>query len=889
VALTAGMRLGPYEIQSALGVGGMGEVYRATDTNLARSVAIKVLPEAFAQDSDRLARFEREARTLASLNHPNIAIVHGLEKADGVRALVMELVDGPTLADIVARGPLNIDEALPIARQIADALASAHENGIVHRDLKPANVKVKPDGTVKVLDFGLAKPVEAGRTGSDAGLTHSPTMTSPAMMSGLGVILGTAPYMSPEQARGKPVDARADTWAFGCVLYEMLTGRRAFEGEDVSETLAAVIKGEPDWAALPAATPTPIRRLLRRCLTKEPTRRISDASMARLEIDEALAGPSLDEQQPTKAGRRGERIALFSALAVATIVAAGSVAWALRPHPVEPEMRLEITTPPTTDPVSLAISPDGRRLAFVATSEGLPRLWVRGFDSVEARPLAGSEGAKNPFWSPDGRSLAFFADARLKRIDVDNGLVQTLANALFAYGGSWNRDGSILFSESPLRPVLRTTATGAAPVDVTTRELPSAHMFPSILPDGRHFLYYVTPAPAREARGVYVAATDGSAAHRLFDADSAAVYYAPGHLLFVRQGTLFAQAFDPVNLSISGDATAITAGVAVQGFTPALAASPGRIVYRAGSGGSGRRQLAWFDRSGREIGSVGPPETNGDFPSLSPGGDRIVLSRTNSDPSRAGLDIWMLDIERNVLSPFVVSPAVDVMPLWSRDGDSIVFTTAREIGRAGLYVKPVRGTQGEKVLLETTGGIAATDWSPDGRFLLYQSQTPKTGFDLLALPMTGDKTPVPVATGNADERSGQFSPDGKWVAYQSNESGRDEIWVQSFPDATIKERVTGDGGGQARWRRDGKELFYLGLDERLMAVQVSLDQGGKTIRLGTPAPLFRAPLTGEVSPGGITRQPYEVSADGQRFLINKVIEEVITTPITVLLNWKPKP
>jgi eukaryotic-like serine/threonine-protein kinase len=437
VALTASMRLGPYEIQSALGVGGMGEVYRATDTNLARSVAIKVLPETFAQDSERLARFEREARPLASLNHPNIAIVHGLEKTDGIRALVMELVDGPTLADIVARGPLPIDEALPIARQIADALASAHENGIVHRDLKPANVKVKPDGTVKVLDFGLAKPVESGRPGSDGGLTHSPTMTSPVMMSGLGVILGTAPYMSPEQARGKPVDARADTWAFGCVLYEMLTGKRAFAWEDVSETLAAVIKEEPDSRALPSSTPAPIRRLLRRCLAKDPKSRISDASMARLEIDEAFAGPPMDEQPTQRAAHRSQRMALVAALAVAAVIAAGAVAWALRPRPTEPEVRLEITTPPTTQPIWLVLSPDGQKLAFVATAEGKSRLWVRAFDSVEPRPLNGTDDAAAPFWSPDGRSIGFFADARLKRIDIDSGLVQVLASATFARGGSW--------------------------------------------------------------------------------------------------------------------------------------------------------------------------------------------------------------------------------------------------------------------------------------------------------------------------------------------------------------------------------------------------------------------------------------------------------------------
>ena len=882
MSLAVGSRVGPYEVLSTLGAGGMGEVFRARDTRLNREVALKTLPAAFAGDAERLARFGREARVLASLNHPHIGAIYGIEND----ALVLELVEGPTLADVMERGAIALDDALPIARQITDALAAAHELGVVHRDLKPGNIKVRPDGTVKVLDFGLAKiaddaarPVSTGVNDAPTQhvyLSQSPTITSPALMTSTGVILGTASYMSPEQARGRAVDRRADMWAFGCVLFEMLTGKRVFPGEDVSETLATVIKGEPDWRALPASTPTSIHRLLRRCLTKDPKARLSDASVARIEIDEALSSPDTD-RHPT--APRRERVAFISALAVVTVVAAATVLWALRRSPpIESEMRLEMTTPPTTDPVSLALSPDGQKIAFVATVDGRSRLWVRSFDSVAAHPLAGTDEARWPFWSPDSLSIGFFAGTQLDRIDIDGGLVKRLASILSGGGGAWGADGTILFNpNNGVEPIWRTTAAGSNPVSVTRREASrqAAHRSPSFLPDGRHFLFYV--AGAADVSGIYVGATDGSPSRRLFDADSSAVYHPAGYLLFVKQGTLFAQRFDASQLAVSGNPLPVADNIALLNSYAAVAVGGNRIAYRTGSGGGARHQLAWFDRSGKEIVSLGPAETNGNYPSLSSTGERVVLQRAT--------DIWLL--ERNLLTRLVSSPALDVMPLWSPDATRVVFTSARQ-GVADIYVKSIGGTGSEDLLLASPQPKIPTDWSLDGRFLLYGEQQPKAGYDLLALPMMGNKVPIPIAHTEFDERNGQFSPDGTWVAYQSNATGRDEIYVQSFPDPAITKRVTADGGGQVRWRRDGRELFYLGLDDKLMSVSVSFGARGQNLDFGTPTPLFRAPLPNQAAPVGITRQQYSVSPDGQRFLINKVVEEVVTTPITIILNWKPE-
>jgi serine/threonine protein kinase len=881
VALQLGTRLGPYEIQSAVGAGGMGEVYRATDTNLGRQVAIKVLPDTFAHHPERLARFEREAKTLAALNHPNIAAIYGLERSDGVTALVMEFVEGPTLADRIAQGPIPVDEALSIARQIAEGVEAAHEQSIIHRDLKPANVKVRPDGAVKVLDFGLAKALEPTGVMSPSA-SRSPTITSPAMTTGVGVLLGTAAYMSPEQARGRPTDRRSDIWAFGCVLYEMLTGQSAFGGGDtVSDAIAAILGRDPEWNTLPGSTPQKVRDLLRRCLRKDPKRRLHDIGDARIEIEDAQSEPPGDAPALQSAFRRRERVVLFAALSLVTLIAAGVGVLALRPPPVAPEMRLEISTPPTTDPASLAISPDGNKIVYVATSEGRSRLWLRSLESVSARPLAGTDDARLPFWSPDSRSVGFAADNKLQRIDISGGSPQTLATVPFYTGGAWSREGVILFGAPQM--ILRIPATGGEATPATRVEAPQQqlHGFPSFLPDGRHFLYHVWGSP--EARGVYIGQLDESQAVRLLDADPPAVYASSGHLLFARQGTLYAQLFDPVGPALTGDpfpvAERVTVSV-VSGISaaPLSASAAGPLVYRSGS--PVQQQFVWVDRSGKRIEEVGGPGSlgaEGGTSSLSPDGRRVALVRSVD----ANVDVWLLELGRNVPSRFTTDAALDMLPIWSPDGTRIVFSSSRK-GGFDLYEKPAAGAGSERPLLTTAQDEFATDWSPDGRFLLYMSSDDKGNSDIWALPRDGKEEPFPLVQTNFVETFAQFSPDGKWIAYESNQTGRFEIYVQPFPGPGAPLLISTNGGAQARWRRDGKELFYVALDNRLLAVPIRLAATGAAVE--APVPLFPMRIIGSVQ-GDIR---YMVASDGQRFLMNTVTDEA-ASPITVILNWKPKP
>jgi eukaryotic-like serine/threonine-protein kinase len=881
MALQPGTRLESYEVVAALGAGGMGEVYRARDCTLNRDVALKILPELFASDPDRLARFTREAQMLAALNHPNIAQIYGVVEGPPIagrartRALVMELVEGEDLAQRLLRGPIPIKEALTIARQVVDALDTAHERGIVHRDLKPANIKVAPDGTVKILDFGLAKKWDPAQD-TTSGLSNTPTAFDITVS---GAILGTPAYMSPEQARGKSADRAADVWAFACLLYEMLTGIKAFRGETATDTLAAIVTAEPDWGALRRDVPPSVQRLLHRCLAKDRRLRLRDAGAVLLELTEA----PLDRTAPPATPGR-ERWTWIGVTALLASAALGTLMFARRPAAAEPELRVEISTPPTEDELSLALSADGQKIVFAAAAPGgESQLWLRSLDSSAARPLSGTNGATYPFWSPDGRAVAFFADNKIKRIDVAGGPPQTLVSTSPGRGGAWNTSGVIVFAatDGPLR---RVSEKGGESTPLTRVETPQQlnHRFPQFLPDGQHFLFYVRGAP--EVQGIYVGSLDGAPMRRLLDADPATPYYTARHLLFIRQGALLAQPFDVDRLELSGSPFPVAEPIAVDPVglgAPLSVAAAGSLAFRPTVGGR-RHQLIWFDRKGHEISTVGNPDTATPLhPELSSDGRRVAISRNVN----GNVDIWLLETNRGLLNPLTFDVAVDDFPLWSPDGHQIVFTSNRK-GAFDLYRKATNGEDGEELLLSAPSFKSATDWSRDGRFILFRMTSPETGYDLWVLPIGGDNKPIPIVRTNAEERDGQFSPDGKWIAYQSNESGRFEIYLQAFPGPGTKSRISTNGGAQVRWRQDSRELFYVALDGQMMAVPIRLDSNSQAVEAGAPTALFHTRGVGGAV-RGVNRQQYVVSPDGQRFLINALSEESVVAPITLILNWKP--
>jgi serine/threonine protein kinase/Tol biopolymer transport system component len=887
MSLGPGTRLGPYEVVSAIGAGGMGEVYRARDTRLKRDVAIKIVPESFAADPERLARFQREAEVLASLSHPNIAGIYGLEESDGHRALVMELVEGDTLADRIARGSIPIDEALPIAKQIAEALEAAHEQGIIHRDLKPANIKVTLDSRVKVLDFGLAKlaepPTPAG-SGTNA-LSMSPTITSPAIMTGVGVLLGTAAYMSPEQARGRPADKRSDIWAFGCLLFEMLTGRPAFDGQDVAVVLARVLEREPDWSLLPPAVSLTMRRLVRRCVQKDRARRWQSAGDLRVELDEARSEPTEPTTEPT-ARRASTRERVLTVIATLAVVTAGGVVWLNRGNPAPSPLitRFDVATPPTTTATSFAVSPDGRQLAYVATTEGQSRLWVRPLNETSARALPGTEGATYPFWAPDGHALAFFADGKLKRVDLDGGALRVLADAPTARGGAWSSDDVIVFAPdqgffSTGSMLMRVSASGGMPIPVTKlAKKERSHRWPLFLPDGRRFLFFSALADP-DVQGVYLGSLDATQPKRVFASDASVAFVPPDHFLFVRGDVLMAARFDSDRETIVGEPEPIAQPVGRDGgtFSDMVSASPDVLAYRA-TGGGQRRQLAWVDRTGNVLSTVGSSDDNSmGTAAIDASGHRIAVTRSVLRDT----DVWLIDTTRGIPTRFTFDPAIEGVPVWSPDGRRIVFGAWRG-GGVTLYEKSATGAGNERVVAADAG--FPLSWSRDGRFVLYSHADVQTGVDLWALPMSGERRPFTLVRAALDQRGGEFSPDGRWLAYESNESGRFEVYVQPFPEAGGKWQASSVGGTQVRWKRDGRELYYVALDGRLMAVSVTASRDGKTLNLGVPVPLFRTRLAvgANVIPG---RPEYLVAPDG-RFLVNTIVDDSPASPITVVVNWQ---
>jgi serine/threonine protein kinase/Tol biopolymer transport system component len=876
--LQSGDRLGAYEITEFLGAGAMGEVYRARDTNLRRDVAVKVLPQAFSSDSERLAQLEQEARVLASVNHPNIATIHALEEAAGARALILELVEGPTLAARLRAGPLPPVDALTIARQIAEGLDAAHDKGIVHRDLKPANIKIANDGTVKLLDFGLAK------------MTAAPGSPLAAMCkAGDAVIAGTPSYMSPEQARGQPVDKRTDIWALGCVLYEMLAGRGAFAGTTIADVLNATTQGEPDWRSLPESTPTAIRTLLKRCLTKDPKRRLRDAGDAALEIEASMAGdvpPSiLDVERRDEirfATARESRARSTSMVAAAflsgVLIASSVVIWYSEPAAT---IKAAFTIHPPAGAVFAAAStavpsPDGRRLAFVASRPGeARRIWLRPVDSLAAEALPGTDGAVNPFWSPDGRSIAFFARGKLNRLDLGGGPPHVIAETptLEPGGGAWGTAGIILFTS--VGPLYQVPASGGTPriaTKVDPSRLEYGHNKPYFLPDGRHFLFFARTG-SDESRGVYLSELDSNEATQILAVGSKAEY-AQGYLLYVRGTTLMARSFDGRRFQLYGDEAPIATNVPAE-------ANTGRALFSVSRAGVLTYQsvarleandLVWVNRSGKRLGVLGP-QAGYLQPFLSPDDKRVGVEIADSITGKHA--IWVLDTSTGLRTRFKLADDGSHYPTWSPDGSRILFFSDRD-GRGDLYQKIASGAGPEELVLKSERTKNPIDWSRDGRFVIYSTNMPGGQRDLWALPL-GTREPFPYLNTDFDEAQGRFSPDGKWIAYASNESGRMEVYVRPFPASGARRQVSTDGGAYPVWRRDQKELFYVAPDGHLMAAAVGQ---GSTIETERPVELFQMP--DQV----LARGNFAIATDGQRFLIVEPADDSRSSPINVILDWK---
>jgi Tol biopolymer transport system component len=887
MALPPGTKVGVYEITGPLGAGGMGEVYRARDARLGRDVALKILPEAFVADAERLARFDREAKTLAALNHPHIAHLFGFEDSGTTRALVMELVEGEDLAQRLRRGPLMLDDALAIARQIADALEAAHEQGIIHRDLKPANIKVRDDGAVKVLDFGLAKAIasSASSSGSDTidAALNSPTITSPAMTM-RGMILGTAAYMSPEQAKGKAVDKRADIWAFGCVLYEMVTGRRAFAGDDVSDTLASVLRAEVDWSGVPVQ----IQRLLRKCLERDPRKRLHDIGDAWDLLDLA---PARSAAPPSGGARVAWGIAALFAAAAATLAVIH-----FRERASVPEvLRFEVQAPPQNAlGIYLALSPNGRRLAFTARDDkGVVRLWLRDIDALEARVLPGTEDAWSPFWSPDSRHLAFAVERTLKRIDVAGGLPQTICVSPRLVGiGDWNVNGDIVFGTRGVGGLSRVPANGGAVTEITAIDLARGetfHSFPSFLPDGKRFVY-VRNSSNTDLQGIYLGEFDAKPEDqpltRLLPAVMGPVRVVNGargrRILYLRDGTLVAQPFDVERLQLAGDPITVAERIGSSGSFGFVAASDNDVLaYRVGEATLiNYHQLTWLDRKGETTGIVGdvrPVSSNPAAVALSPDATKAIVVIS---PTPTG-DLWLLEFARSIFTRLTFDPGPDLQPVWSPDGRRVAFRSSRN--RVGdLYVKDVSGSSEETALVQLPGLETPTDWSRDGKFLLFSLSSQSISGDLWVRPMTGPTEPVRLLDTPYEEVGGRFAPDGRSVAYTSNESGRPEVYIRPFtvgadgkPALGPKWQVSNEGGVVPKWRGDGKELYYRRPDGSLMAVDVTVTRDD--VRTALPRALFTLPPT---------LVNWDVTGDGQRFLVSRPITPPSTEPISVVVNWQ---
>jgi eukaryotic-like serine/threonine-protein kinase len=897
MGLAAGTKLGPYEIQQPLGAGGMGEVYRARDTRLGRDVAIKVLPSHLSSNPDLKQRMEREARSISSLNHPHICTLHDVGSQDGVHFLVMEYLEGETLADRLYRGAIPLEEALKTAIKIADALDKAHARGIVHRDLKPANIMLTKNGP-KLMDFGLAKPAPGLSSASGASpLTPStPTMTvaelsgSASPLTQKGTIVGTFQYMAPEVLQGSEADARSDIFSFGCVIYEMVTARRAFEGKSQFSVLGAILDKEPERinAVLPSSPPRLDETVLR-CLAKNPEQRYGCMHDVRIQLEALAEAPQqtagAETLTPNPAGSRvpwlvaGVAVLLAMAFGVAYVFRAPQVVAVMRSSILPPADATFVTMAPASGPPVL--SPDGTKLAFTARSKGNILLYVRPLTSLTAQILPGTEDSMYPFWSPDSREVAFFAGGKLKRINASGGPPQSICDVVNGRGGAWSKEGVIVFTPSATQPLFRVPASGGTPEPASKMNFDkgeNSHRWPSFLPDGKHFLYWVRNSRGQQEHVLYVGELGSLQAKPLMKSESMAVY-ASGYLLFMRDQTLMAQPFNPLRIELSGEPAPIAEHVAINGGTgrPLFAASDtGALVYQSGEV-TGGWDLLWLTRDGKKTGSVAQADRYFN-PALSPDATRLAVTIFSGLQGTG--DIWIFDLKRGSNTRLTFGPALQQTPVWTPDGKTIFYSSNAK-SPPHIYAKAADGSGSERAVSEGND-LVEFPWSfsPDGRYLAYERRDlgkNDSTFDLWVRPLSGDGKPFPIVQTPFEEREPQISPDGKWMAYRNNESSRMEIYITAFPGGGAKWQVSTNGGTAAKWRGDSKELFFVDSADNLVAVDVNAS--GSAVQLGVPHTLFQ--VVGAQRQAGA----FDVTSDGKKFLVNNGNPKEGNEPVTLVLNW----
>jgi len=892
MTLAAGTKLGPYEIVGPLGAGGMGEVYRARDTRLDRTVAIKILPAHLSSNSEAKQRFEREARAISSLNHPNICTLYDVGHQDGIDYLVMEFLEGETLADRLTKGPLPLEQVLKCGVEICEGLEKAHKMGVIHRDLKPGNVMLTKTGA-KLMDFGLAKgaPATAPPASSLTATISGPSADRP--LTAQGTIVGTFQYMSPEQLEGHDADARSDIFALGAVLYEMATGKRAFTGKTQASIVAAILASEPPpISTVQPMSPPALDRMVKVCLAKDPDERFQSVHDVRLQLKWIAEGGSQTGVPAPVAARRKNRERALAAAALVFALAALALGFAYfhRPPNDAPSLRSSILPPENTSFVGgvaasgYAFSPDGTRLVFsVQSVEGKSGLWMRSLNSLTAQEMAETDNGTLPFWSPDGQWVGFFADGKLKKTRAAGGLVQVICDAPIGRSGTWSARGVIVFAPTIGGPLFRVSANGGVPTPVTQLE-PSTgettNRWPDFLPDGVHFLYLGRQTSSASSRpsAVYVGSLDSLSHKKILDALSEAQYAAPGYLVFGRNTTLFAQRFDASSLSLVGEEEPIAGDVSVQinmlrtGFA---VSQTGQLIYSS-SGSASDIELIVTDRSGKQLSAL---ETAGNYLylRLSPDGQKLAAAET--DLLNGGSTIWIFDLRSNVRSRFTFGNGMNTTPAWSPDGSQVEFASSRS-GAFNVYVKPITGAAEEKQVHATPEDERPQSWSPDGRFLILDSrpQARQNSPEISILPLTGDGKPFSYLNASYSNSGGQVSPDGRWLAYVSNESGRTEVYVTAFPQAKGKWQVSSTGASTPRWRRDGRELFFCQTDGILMAAEVTAEKD--SFMVGSVKPLSERRVFQT-----FYAATYDVFPDGQRFIMDAVKPEAIHAPLTLVTNW----